>query len=381
MKFLNGNDRYLWSAVVCLWNARTTLNILQETTKEGKRRKTMLQGLGGTLRSQATSLVTAAKSFQGFDNMAAKDEYIHTEGLNVKTKKSKCKQPNGELPSSTTAAMSFMHPFQQPQSHQTPPLTASSHHSSSRRESVSASVSSSQHSNSQHLLSVVQSTLSAPASGNVSLSEMSNTTEAKKQQQQHSFSFHDNDDDDDDWEDDPILARIKQQHQGTTATETAALLLKDKNRFMNDLDDRLSKEIVQVQQQQHDEEAAIATAEAPPPPQRLLAGLWNGLKNTSANANATPKPTTATAPLSRPKKKRQQQQNEVEESFEIQTSAAVFDSHDMAEWNALQNQNSKLQKVYQFVVKDHPRECILVFSMILMLWVYFHGGAWSAGEV
>ena len=284
--------------------------------------------LKSKLKTSASKAADAARNFKGFDDMAANDEYIHTDGLNVKRKNNA--SSSVELTVSTGAEgvqkvnVSLTEPdaLRRPRPPQQSLKTRHSHQSDGEGQELELG---SRHSEED---------------------------------------LHMTDD-----EDDPILNRMR-----TTGKQRRGKK-KNTNRFMEDLEQRISTPRDEEEGQSDGgdpENSPLLSPEQSPPPPRGWMAVWP-LRSRTSNTPDQPQHKPI-APLAKQKSKRiltnPQEEGESQEQFEVKASTGVLDAADMRELEQLR-QPSALARAWNFY-QDHPRECFIGFTLLLGAFAYFH---------
>ena len=211
---------------------------------------------------------------------------------------------------------------------------------------------------------------------------MSSASEASK-----TLSMSDDNDDDDASqdsydEDDPILSLLQQQQKPAAKT---------KNRFMNDLDQRLAQpavpETVNPLEMEPSNNAA-ATSKSMPPPRRLWP--WQKPRQTATNSNANnnnddddeeEETGMMGRPLwARPKKKKPKPTQE-EESFVLVSSGNLgFSEEEKQALASLRQSANKDSAGSGNILSDHPRESFVALTLVLGGAVYWFARTTAAAD-
>jgi hypothetical protein len=338
--------------------------------------------LTNKLKDSASKAATAARSFKGFDEMAAKDEYIHSESLNVKRKDKKSRDQSLELVSATK---------QHAQDDNTDMSFSSQHSNASLRvvnshhHSTSPSSPPLKHRPPVPLLSVVQAALSHSSHSKKLPSRIENPSDEEEESSLYKSHFLEMEDDegdgetDDDDEHDPILSRIRQETTDHSRSSndshkrrTKSKQKKNANRFMDDLENRIS--IPESSHNSDFEEDVPLMAAATSNEQ---AGTMGWMSWALQPKQTAPQQQQSQAPWSRPKKRGEKQQ-EAEEDFQVvKSSGAVLNQDEMQELAQLKQQQQQqnhrsMLGMWNFLIQEHPRESFIVFTLLLAAFAYFH---------
>lgn len=330
--------------------------------------------LKSKLKDSASKAAEAAKSFKGFDDMAANDDYIHTEGLNVKRKNRTDALELTANSSSATheeeeeeKALSLSLSSRSGVPYSTPPPRQST----PRQSSVP-------------LLTIVKTALSDhsrnPRHGHPSDEEddgeesLYNNTRTSNNNHFLDMESIENGGEVTDDEDDPILQRM--QPQGKRKGR------KNVNRFMEDLEQRVSATLREDESNSQPENVPLITTSTT----STTKGTdeqpkgWLGWPLRLRTDNTENVAASAVAPLAKPKRERHNYKQATStaepETFEVVTSTAMLDDADMQELAQLQQrqqqqQSTLIEKIWMFY-QAHPRECFIGFTLLLGAMAYFH---------
>ena len=326
--------------------------------------------LTSKLRAKASSAAVAARSFQGFDTMAANDEYIHSDSLNVKRKGPVLKATASPLSPASQHSVPADAPqeFKQdtPSSSQHSVRDASFRQQSGNSLLEASSQPSDHHSPGLPLLSVVQTTLSQHTRSHVSAS-----SDEEEVASLLSKSFHTGDESDNEEEDDPILNMLRDESM--SSSKTSSRPKKNTNRFLEDLENRMARP----------QESAPESTQFLPPKETNQdskpSGLWlSVLRNGALQASSKSSTTTpqTVAPWSKPRKQRKQQQPQEEEMepFEIVASDAMLGQDELEELAQLKQaeRTPGITRLLWRLVWEHPRESFILFTLLLGAFSYFY---------
>jgi hypothetical protein len=363
------------------------------------------------------SAADVAQHLPTFDDMAAKDEYIHSEDFNVKGQKKPnyeartqqiqqhSRQPQQPSDTSSTASWSLL---DRPQGPLTPALGTARQESTRKvgsdttsfRTSIAAGSKVDKYEeqspikkqSSMPLLSVVADSLKQGRSPSPSPPKQTTGIEYESDT---SDMGNDNLMEDHDYindEDDPILSMIRkstlapkkavqkktpkpepEKHQ--TEIETKNDKKKNPNRFLDDLDQRLSTPEARM------EEGVDGLVTTAPPASE---GNWGWVKDlavahvdrivggrpTNAKSVEGPRPD---APLARKKPQRIAITPPPEDDFQVTVSSSVLAGEELAQL-AKMKQGSILDPLSMLMdsVKENPQLKFIFFTMVLAFFVFFY---------
>ena len=290
-----------------------------------------LSGLAKKLQQHAEKAKIAAKNFN-FDDMAAQDDYIHSDSLNVKRREHEQSQGNSgnrrfwPLAGDGVAAHAPSHSeFDSPQQ--------------------SAGF---QHANTiPPLLSVVHDAMQ-------SHTHHSGSTGSCKRVEELPPARIDSDSESDD--DDPIMRQISRQRTPTQMPEK-----KQRNRFMDDLEEHVSKENRQLLHAVH----TRVENDNVDRPGSWISGLL-GRRKPLYDAG------TELAPLAR--KKKSEARGDIEEGVDvIVASTNVLRPEELAQLRMLKSATPGWSESCTIILREHPREAFICFTLLLCIFVYLHG--------
>jgi len=360
------------------------------------------------LKASAAQAALAAKQFEGFDAMAAQDEYIHSEEFNV--------APKNRHRNKAAQQQQQQQQQQQYQEHMIPnqfvdhdhdDTSTLSTHSSLVKRVPSKSNSSNQeqqanqkdYNRSLSLQDVVPLKVTVP-DRQISLPAQNVDSPTS--------SYHDDDFDNasssSEEEHDPIMSLIRKQKGGApnkkanTGASSPVQPLSDslhlqetpkqKHKFMEDLDSRLAMENADLQplmlspvRAAADRVAVSTVTEAQQSWFSNVAAKSLELIGKRTTPQQSPSPSSPVPLLARTKQRRNQQQHGDElGNVAVVSSTAMMGDEEMRElemMRAQQQQSFSLSSVLCNLVRDHPREGFIVLTFLLGSYVYFRssGGA------
>jgi hypothetical protein len=295
-------------------------------------------------KTQALALTEAAKKFQSFDEMAAEDEYIHSDSLNVK------KQSTSTTDTATKARTSDV--LNSIILEKQPP---------SRRTSDTL--------NSLITLDESAEPHRRPSSDSGRLSPTSRSNDS---------SVHGREDDGNnsvrsEKEDRPLKKKTSDLVSSSQESRPAR---KSANRFMDDLDSRLSKPIIDVDVESGLPHQPVETSKSDND------NRWGWIKDAAkSRVHEFMGQTTAAdeervpfrSPLSRTASKVEPAKKEVEFHVGVVDSTSVLQAEEQAELDRLRlgAQGDPLTLMLN-VVKQHPQFAFIAFTLVLGSAVYFY---------
>lgn len=353
------------------------------------------------LKASAAQAALAAQQFEGFDAMAAKDDYIHSEEFNVASNNRQRKEAAQQQQQQQEQYEQQRIREQLVDHDHDDTSTLSTHSSLKRVPSKSNSSNQAQpaanqkdYNRAHSLQDVVPLKVSVP---DRQLSLPAQNVDSP------TSSYHDDDYDNasnSSEEDDPIMSLIRKQ-KGAQNKKTKAgssspvrklsesLHLqetpKQKHRFMEDLDSRLAMENEDLQPlmlspARAASPAAVSTEETPQSWFSNVAAKsldFIGQRTTLQQSSLSSSP----APLlARTKQRRNHQHDDELANVAVVSSTAMLGDEEMREleqMRAQQQQSFSLVTLLWNLVKNHPREGFIVFTLLLGSYLYFRssGGA------
>jgi len=329
---------------------------------------------GAGFRDFSSKLREQAKKLPSFDDMAAKDDYIHSEEFNVRSNNTATTSKREEG-GSTATAVKGVH------------VKRNNDHNIDRTDdegynthdaSIDAKSRQKTKSPSLHLLSIVSDALQqAPPTRKLIFSSISQDDGDGDGEYSCSNSDHSLEDLLD--EEDPILSMIRNNNnnnrkQPENPTNLAIptitsvkIAKKSSNRFMEDLDRRLHtpenqyKTVENIQQQETNQ---------PQPPKNIV-GFFNRIIRRGHNNDSVAKVPMPSAPLTREKapKLKLAIANEIEDKFEITTSASVMDDEDFEQLEQLIGGSSP---IILKIMTENGNFLFIGFTLFLAVFVYFY---------
>jgi hypothetical protein len=292
------------------------------------------------LKASAASAADAARSFQGLDAMAANDAYIHSESLNVRGR-----SQSNISPADNSALSSHRRTATSASMDNCPRETGESEVSTYSRPSTQSVQSKFLPHDGQQasLLSVVQETLSHHS--------RSDRHEASDS------ALGASDEDDESEDDDPILSLIRSETHSSSSKQSLDQKSPGTRRFLDDLEKRISVPIETLPHQAYKNESASA-------------GWLSSLRLNTSTSTASP---LVAAPWSRSRAPKTQQRED-QEIFEVVTATAMLGSDEMNELAQLKQKsatNPSVPTLVWFLIKEHPRESFIVFTLLLGAFAYF----------
>jgi hypothetical protein len=284
------------------------------------------------LKASALQAAKAAQAIAtiGLDEMAAEDEYVQSEGYNGTRKLSK-KQSNCDDLSSTRSTHSTYH---QSLDHR-------------KQELVGDRPSSSRAGSSQPL---------------------------KRPEDQTYLLSSSSDDEDEDAENDPILSILRKEK---STSEHRGSKRKDAHRFMDDLESRISMPM--EPDMPPVPSYSYSSTNSPPSIAEGAIGIsaWLSTAATTIGIPTQKKvltmPAMALAPLSRQKPRPTTGENQVE----LVSSTAMLGESELQQLEQLrslerQSAQGPIRQLYDRLLVQHRREMLIVLTLVLCAYVYFH---------
>jgi len=393
------------------------------------------------IKESAEAATAAARTFKGFDDMAAQDDYIHSENLNVKSTSSKpaktvqehtetsqqhdlssssrswslLDQPRHSTPNSDKqeADLHDIDPVRQPRPWDagsvTEQVVSAKAATRSRPGSSHERIPHAHRQSTMPLLSVVADTLSKTSAMNggrqsgmerkreSNVSSMSNSIDNSKDSSQYDLS-------DEEDEDDPIMSLIRKnpvaalpksrkktisppsrkenRMQFLEMEEDSPSSNRNPNRFMQELDNRMSMPEL------NDEEKGLLTmgytgsSRQDHEPAKPTAWLWGMVSGRPSNLVATPTVVQPkAAPLSRQSRVTPQQQQD-HPNFSVTASSVVL-GEDEIQALAQLKLSTKQDPFTAFLdkIKRCKREGFIVFTLVLSWGVYLYSRKRSIEDV
>ena len=341
MHFSNGQTFFLFRPTARSAHLRTLVHDQTTSSPSGTRRtKTRhfvpvnmdLAGLAKKLQHHAEQAKMAAKNFN-FDDMAAQDDYIHSDSLNVKRREHAQSQGTSKnrslwpLSSGVAAQTSSLSEFDR-----TPLIQQSA---AQQANAISP------------LLPVVHDAMQTHP-----LKSDSSCRGDEERLPLHVGSDSESD------EDDPIMRQITRQRTTRQTPEETK-----RNKFMDDLDEHISKENTggQLQLAVH---ARVENEKADRP------GSWiSGLLGRRKLLNEA---ATELAPLAR--KKKSEDRSDIEEGVDIiVASSNVLRPEELAELRMLKSASPGYSESCAILLRQHPRETFICLTLLLCIYAYLRG--------
>lgn len=344
----------------------------------------------------AKQAAEAARSFKGFDSMAEQDEYIHSEGLNVKPRRHNGVAGGSRQKQSSTAESQNISP---------PPrvsaLSSAVWSSPPKVTAPDARQNSSNHQNTE-VISGSRLTNFENKTGNKHcperqrpmplLSVVHDTLNSEKSRQINSSPNEEEEKDDDD-EKDPLMA-ILRQDSGSFSKEgkaskmqsleiessdeesslaTSSSEKKKTHRFFEDLENKLRNPLEPCPA---DLDNIDAVEE-----KKTSSWLWNLASSQKNNAPSATENRKHAAPLSRSKKPKVDQLKE-ENDFDVVVSSAMLGNEEMRALTQLKQNSSNTNPaaaLLRFAMR-HPRETFIAFTLLVAVYVFFFNRNISTGD-
>ena len=347
----------------------------------------------GGFRDFASKLREQAKKLPSFDDMAAKDEYIHTEEFNVPSNNntdssisttnnsnnnvdeaSYSTESSWSLLDRPTAAEAMGTQAKRNNDSDNNSLTDNENNSTNEILSIADSRQQIAKSTSIPLLSIVSDALqqTSPIRKSIFSSISQDENDNSDDDNSYSNSDHSSEDLMDD-EEDPILSMIRKNNNNDNCSNnrkqpatTSVTTKKSSNRFMDDLRLQTPTEnenyATQQQQQQQQQETTTTTTQYQQP--RIINGFFNRiLKRGSDVASKVP---ISLPPLNFQRTPKAVPVKQEEENFEITTSTLVLGDEDL-------KQLEELKKGGRGVSSSQNQHYIfIVFTLLLAIFVYFY---------
>jgi len=342
----------------------------------------------------AKQAAEAARSFKGFDSMAEQDEYIHSEGLNVKPRRHNGVAGGSRQKQSSKTESQNISP--------SPRVSALSSAVWSSPPKVTALDARQNSSNPQNTEVISGSRLTnlENRTGNKNsperqrpmplLSVVHDTLNSEKSRQINSVPNEEEDDDD---EKDPLMA-ILRQDSGSFSKEgkaskmqsleiessdeesslaTSSSEKKKTHRFFEDLENKLRNPL---EPSPADLDNIDAVEE-----KKTSSWLWNLASSQKNNAPLATENRKHAAPLSRSKKPKVDQFKE-ENDFDVVVSSAVLGNEEMRALTQLKQNSSNTNPataLLRFAMR-HPRETFIAFTLLVAVYVFFFNRNISTGD-
>lgn len=304
-------------------------------------------------KSQANVLSEAAKQFQSFDDMAAQDDYIHSDSLNVKNTSSSSttnKQDSGRRTRDVLNSL-IMTPqevcFDESESIASSSNMSEPHH---RRPSHDSNLTSTNSS------TIIEDSLRDFHDPILDMARSNNNKENSE-------------------------SRSLKKKTSTVAPQDTAR--KSANRFMDDLNDRLSKPI-----EDRDVEMGQPSSEVQPSAEDKWEWIKSAAKSRvqdfmvqNATSSTNEEQVPFRSPLSRsfttkPKSSAVQQE---QDDFHVVQSTSILHADDVAELDRIR-QGDSLSFVLT-VVKQNPQLAFIAFTLVLGSAIYFYSRHLTADDV
>lgn len=344
----------------------------------------------GGFRDFASKLREQAKKLPSFDDMAAKDEYIHTEEFNVPSNNntdssisttnnsnnnvdeaSYSTESSWSLLDRPTAAVAMGTQAKRNNDSDNNSLTDNENNSTDEILSIADSRQKAAKNASIPLLSIVSDALqqTSPIRKSIFPSISQDENDTSGDDNSYSNSDHSSEDLMDD-EEDPILSMIRKNNNNDNSSNrkqpatTSVTTKKSSSRFMDDL--RLQtpseNENYAIQQQQQQQQETTTTTQHQQP--KIIGGFFNRiLKRGSDVASKVP---ISLPPLNFQRTPKAVPVKQEEENFEITTSTLVLDDEDL-------KQLEELKKGGRGVPSSQNQHYIfIVFTLLLAIFVYFY---------
>lgn len=353
-----------------------------------------------------TKAAAAAKKLPTFDDMAANDDYIHSEDFNVRGQPKP--QPQSEKAEAInqpdeTSSMSSWSLLDRPSQRRTPapsvqettPSPSSSLQDGihpSRAGSTNTSISSETHSS-------ISKQMGGSSSHLPLLSVVANALEDSPMKQadvdsealDDSVSYDSDDSDSSDDDDDPILTMIRDKKSSATKQKKKLRRQQKKERkkpgqrFLDDLDTRMAVDVDQAEAQHmlQTDSQATETPKHQVPAAIMSSPIGSWMKNVAAKNNLgrfLPRQTEASksgtsqpaAPLARQKTKLAAKTKAPEEDFQVASSSSFLEDDELAQLAKFQasNKPTMSSKLMESMYENRQFAFIL-FTLLLAGFVYY----------
>lgn len=290
------------------------------------------------LKASAEAAAEAARAFQGFDDMAAKDDYIHSDSLNVKRQRGHKSSPSKVVQETSKATPS--------------------------------------HAESSSFISNLMSSMENGASLTTPTAVASNTARSSRESMpllrsvQQTIETHDSDE-----EDDPIWASLRHRSDAASSTSSvssdtsnqeldgASERKKNKRRFLEDLEQRTSR----VNAITGTEPSPVAATAAATAQQQQISSWMSTWGLRSSNTNKPEIASPGLPPLAR-RPKVVAAAPPVDDDFHIVVSSNVLAVDELKELAAIRSERSLWQ-----LTRQHPREFFVILTLVLGVLAYLFG--------
>ena len=291
---------------------------------------------GERFKSHAKTLAEAAKQFQSFDDMAAQDEYIHSDSLNVKNKTNTPASSVTPTRRTTELLDSLISPISMP----------------APQESAHVE---------PHLRS---------SGGTRANSYDSSSAGRNDQQERHEEEESDHD---------PVLDTI--QPKPSLKKKSSDIMpppseeRKNTNRFMDDLNDRLAKPNVDVEQGLAQTATADTSANAIENDNRWgwrIGAATSQMKELMGRSHSSTDYVPFRSPLSRTTNSISEPSLK-DEDYNVVESSAILGADDQAELDRIRlaTQSDPVTLLLN-IVKQHPQFAFILFTLVLGSAMYFY---------
>jgi len=313
-----------------------------------------------------------------FDDMAAKDDYIHSEEFNVRSNNTATVSIREEGGNTATVAMGVYAKRNYDRNiDRTDDEGYKTHDASIDVKSLSRQKTKSP---SLHLLSIVSDALQqAPPTKKTIFPSISEDDCDGDGDGEYSCSNSDHSSEDLLDEEDPILSMIRNNNSNNrkqpdnpanldiSTITSVQIAKKSSNRFMEDLDRRL--QTLENPENQDKTVGNIQQQEINQPQPKNIEGFFNRIFRRGHNNDTIAKVPISSAPLTREKVPKPTLAKEIEEKFEITTSASVMDDEDLEQLEQLIGGSSpKTLKI----LTENGNYLFIGFTLFLAVFVYFY---------
>ncbi|GKY92439.1 hypothetical protein MPSEU_000214400 [Mayamaea pseudoterrestris] len=285
------------------------------------------------MQQQAEKVAVAAKNFKGlsFDDMAAQDDYIHSDSLNVKRKQHGQSQAKFLREPAKGSKWSF-------------PVLVTDVASSVRQHAI------------DYIPSGRDSNTSAPV--------LPFAEDAMIKSSNHELSRYD---EEEGLTTGAICGQESDDGDLDLQHTSGRSKTKKRNRFMDDLEDRMSKENTPLPVMVSGESMDLLQA------QRIDAGGSAKSWIFDLMGRRLPQHVTSAemAPLAR--KKRNDKRVEQDDNINVVVSSSILQADELAELNSLKSASPGWLQVVAMLMQEHPRETFILLTLVLCMFAYLHG--------